>query len=347
MMMMDACTNVFASPCTRTTGNGHGDFAIVGPRWSGTLPPGVKEIKAPTNVVWLVGRTQTNGAGDYAAVHAIQNQYKLTPLGAWGTPYTPPANVPVPSDIDTTTPPVDQVAAMNAATFFGRLNALMVSNPPAPADAAALARFATIGVGPGRPFDLKAMDPAEAKGLEESLIMGKARLAAEARKPHGKVVNHWQMMPGNTANFGTDYTFRAVVALVGLGANLPEDAIYPHATVDADGEALSGSHRYVIRFPKGQLPPVGAFWSITMYNATQAFVQNPINRYAIGDRDPLTFNADGSLTLYIQRDSPGRDKESNWLPAPRDSFNLFMRLYWPNKAVVDGTWKVPPVERVR
>ena len=127
------------------------------------------------------------------------------------------------------------------------------------------------------------------------------------------------------------------MALIGLGANLPEDAVFPRATVDADGQPLTGAHRYVIRFPNGEQPPVNAFWSLTMYDAKQAFVQNPIKRYAIGDRDKLKLNSDGSLILYIQHDSPGRDKESNWLPAPKGTFNVLMRLYWPKKAVVDGT----------
>lgn len=346
MQMMDAWTNVFASPGTRTTGGGKGDFAIVGPRWKGTLPPNVTEIKSPTDMVWIVGRTQTNGKADYAAVHAIQDQYKLTPLSAWGKPYTPPTDVPVPPGIDVKTPPVEQVAKMDATTFFGRLNALMQDNPPAAADAPALARFAAIGVAPGKPFDPKALDPEVAKVVEGAAKAGQVRLTKEAKTPHGTKVNGWDILASNTANFGTDYVWRAVVAMVGLGANLPADAIYPHALVDSTGQPLSGSNRYVIRFPKGQLPPVNAFWSITMYNAKQAFVQNLLGRYAIGDRDKLQTAADGSVTIYVQHDSPGKNRESNWLPAPPDSFNLFMRLYWPSQPIIDGTWKVPPVERV-
>ena len=236
---------------------------------------------------------------------------------------------------------------MDAATFFGRLNALMQDNPPTAADGPALARFAAIGVAPGKPFELKSMDPAIAKGVERSVEAGQARILDEAKKPHGTQVNGWEVLPGNTGQYGIDYMWRAVVALVGLGANLPADASYPHATVDAQGQPLTGANRYVIRFPKGQLPPVNAFWSITMYNAKQAFVQNPIGRYAIGDRDQLTRDADGSVPIYVQHESPGKDKEANWLPAPADSFNLFMRLYWPKKEIVEGTWKMPPVEGVK
>jgi hypothetical protein len=344
MPLLDAWTNVFASPGTRTTGNRRGDFAVVGPGWSGKLPVDIQEIKAPTNMVWLIGRTQTNGKDDYANVHGIQDHYVLTPLSAWGKLYTPPANVPVETGIDVRTPPADQVAKMDAATFFGGLNALMQDNPPAAADENPLKRFAAIGVEPGKPFDLESHDPAVAKGLERAVHTAHAKIVAEARKPHGKVVNGWQVI-NNTGRYGTAYLWRAVVSLIGLGANLPEDAIYPHATTDVAGQPLTGAHRYVIRFPKGQLPPVGAFWSLTMYNARQYFVQNPLNRYVIGDRDKLRFNDDGSLSLYIQHDSPDEDRESNWLPAPADSFNVIMRLYWPKKEIVDGTWKMPPIEQ--
>ena len=347
MPMLDAWTNVFASPGARTTGTGKGDFAIVGPQWTGTLPQGVHVINAPTNMVWLIGRTQTNGASDYAAVQVVQDQYKLTPLSSWGKSYAPPTNAPVAPGVDARTPPVNQVADMDAATFFGRLNALMKENPPAAADAPALARFAKVGVGPGKPFDLTSMDPGAARGLKRSVEAGQLEIIGEAKRPHGQQVNGWDVSPANTANFGTDYTYRAVVALAGLGANLPADAIYPCASVDGDGQPLHGKHRYAIRFAKGQLPPVNAFWSLTMYNAKRTFIRNPIDRYAIGDRDKLARNPDGSTTIYLQRDSPGPDKESNWLPAPPDSFNVVLRLYWPKKEIIEGLWRPPPIERIR
>jgi hypothetical protein len=347
MPMLDAWTNVFASPGARTTGTGKSDFAIVGPQWTGTLPEGVHVINAPTNTVWLIGRTQTNGASDYAAVRAIQDQYKLTPLSAWGKPYSPPADAPVAAGVDAKTPPVERVAAMDAATFFGRLNALMKDNPPAAADAPALARFAKIGVAPGKPFDPRSMDPNVARGVERSVEAGQLEIIGEAKKPHGQQINGWDISPANTANFGTDYSFRAVVALGGLGANLQADAIYPRASVDGDGQPLHGKHRYTIRFPRGQLPPVNAFWSLTMYNAQQAFIRNPLSRHAIGDRDRLATNPDGSTTLYLHKDSPGADKESNWLPAPPDAFNVILRLYWPKKDIVEGLWRPPPIERIR
>jgi hypothetical protein len=344
MQMLDAWTNVFAAPGTRTTGSEKSDFAITGPNWKGQLPKGIKEIKSPTGMAWVIGRTQTNGKSDYAAVNAIQDQYKLTPLSSFGKNYTPPESVAVNIQADTRTPPVDQVSRLDATSFFSRLNTLMKHNPPAPADAGALKRFAAIGVGPGLPFSLRTMDPSIATQVASSVAAAQARIIAEARKPHGDDRNGWEFM-GEVGRYGANYLWRAVVAFIGLGANLPEDAVYPRATKDSDGQPLHGSRRYEVRFLKGQLPPVSAFWSITMYNDKQFFVPNPINRFAIGDRDKIEFNSDGSLTIYIQNESPGREKEQNWLPAPKDGFNLFMRLYWPKKEITSGSWKPPKIER--
>ncbi len=347
MQIMDGWTNVFANPGTRTTGGGKGEFAIVGPQWTGKLPNSVKELRSPTNTVWICGRTQTDGKEDYPAVRAIQDQYKLIPLSVWGKDYTPPGDMPVAEGVDAKTPGPKQVTKMDAATFFVRLNTLMKDNPPADADADAMKRFTAISVAPGKPFDPAKLDPTVAKGIERGARAAQEKIVAEAKKPFGKVVNNWSIMTDRIGRYGTDYLFRSVIALVGLGTNLPEDATYPLARVDAEGKPLTGANRYMIRFAKGQLPPVGAFWSVTMYNSKQNFVDNPINRYAIGDRDKLKFDDDGSLTLYIQPESPGQDRESNWLPAPKDEFNLVMRLYWPKKEILDGTWKPPAVERVK
>jgi hypothetical protein len=341
MELLDAWTNVFGSPGTRTTGNGKQDFAITGPKWTGTLPSGMTEIKAPTNMVWIIGRTQTNGKDDYAAVHAVQDQYALTPLSAWKTAYRPPTDVPVEANVDIKTPPVAQVAKMDAPAFFGRLNALMIANPPSAGDAPAIARFASVGVGPGRALDPKGLDSA----LDAGMKAAQMRIEGALRKPLGLLTNGWDVPPANTGRYETDYLLRALIATAGLGANIPGDAIYPHCTKDFDGEPLTGVTRYTMRFGKGALPPVKAFWSLTMYNATQAFVDNPLNRYAIGDRDKLASDEDGSVTLYIQHESPGADKESNWLPAPADSFNLVLRLYWPSEEILDGTWRPPAVEK--
>ena len=345
MPVLDAWTNVFASPGKRTTGTKAGHFAIVGPNWKGTIPDGVKELKAPTNTAMIAGRTQANGPADYEAVNAIQKQYKLTPLSVFGKPYTPPKGV-VDPNIDMKTPPVEQVSKMDAATFFKQLATILKSNPPPAADAPVLAKLAKIGIVPGQEFDMSKLDPATAKALEKSVQVALTKLHTAAMKT-GRPVNGWNIPPLNLANFGTDYGVRAVVALVGLGANLPKDAIYPSALVGGDGKPLTGQNRYVLHFDKGQMPPVNAFWSITVYNAESFFVDNPLNRYNLAGWMPLKYNADGSLDLYIQAESPGKDKESNWLPAPVGDFSLTMRMYWPKEAALDGTWHPPAMRCVK
>jgi len=371
MPMLDAWTNVFASPGKRTTGTKAGDFAIAGPGWKGALPQGVKKIQSPTNMAWIIGRTQCNGKADYAAVNAIQRQYTLTPLSSFGKPYTPPGSGPADPSVDVKTPPVTQVAKMDAAAFFARLALLMKDNPPAPADAPMVKKLAGLGIVPGKPFDPSAVDPMVMKGLEKAVWWVKAFFDAAAKGTQGtigegaltrevlevlnnamrrvlmNVKNGWMIPPMKLGNYGTDYALRAYVALYGLGANLPADAVYPSAQKDARGGQLNGAHRYVLRFAPGRTPPVNAFWSLTMYNSKQAFVPNPIDRYAIGDRDKLKFNPDGSLDIHIQNESPGKDRESNWLPAPKDDFNVILRLYWPQKSILDGSWVPPGISRAQ
>lgn len=344
MQLMDAWTNVFASLGTRTTGEHAGNFAIVGPGWHGALPPKVKKIQSPTNTVWILGRTLTRGPADYAAVHAIQAQYTLTPLRAWGQKYSPPAGKVDPS-VDMMTPPVKQVAKMTAATFFPTLAQGMKTNPPAAADAPVLKRFAALGLVPGQDFNPAKLAPAVAQALEAGVKRGQERIAAKALKI-GVIKNGWQIPQPPMGSYGTEYIQRAAIAFFGLGANLRKDAVYPTAYTDQDGQLLTGKHRYVLHFDKEQLPPVNAFWSLTMYDQYSFLVANPIGRYGLGDRDPLKYNADGSLDLYLQHQSPGSDKEANWLPAPADDFNVTLRLYWPKQAVLNGAWTPPPIKRV-
>jgi hypothetical protein len=344
MPILDGWTNVFASPGKRTTGTEAGNFVIVGPNWKGTLPADLKELRLPTNLAMIAGRTQANGPADYAVVNAIQRQYRLTPLSAFGKPYTPPAGA-IDPQIDMKTAPVDQVNHMTADTFFSRLADLMSSSsPPAAADAPMLAKLAKIGITPGR-FDKSTLDPAVVKGLDGCVQAAVERIGAGA-KDLGTSVNGWRVPPLNLAEFGTDYNLRAEVALFGLGANLAKDAVYPTAFVDANGQPLNGANRYMLHFDKGALPPVNAFWSLTMYDAQSFLVANPINRYNIAGWMPLTYNPDGSLDVYLQHESPGPHKESNWLPAPAGPFNVTLRMYWPKESVLDGSWKPPAIQEV-
>jgi hypothetical protein len=348
MPMLDAWTNVFASPGKRTTGTTKGDYAITGPAWSGTLPANVKQIKAPTDLVWILGRTQTNGKADYPAVNAIQAQYKLTPLSAWGKPYTPPSDVPTNSSVDMKATPINVVASLDAQTYFSKLAALMKDNPPAPDDAPMIAKLATLGIVPGQPFDINKSGPDVAKAISDGVDDGRKRVIELGHNPgNARLVNGWMIIVKDIGTYGTNYNARAGVTWVGLGANLPEDAIYPVVRVDSDNQPLNGANKYVLHFDKGQTPPANAFWSVTMYNSKQLFVDNPINRYAIGDRDKLKYNPDGSLDLYIQHDSPAKDKVSNWLPADQGSFNMILRMYWPKPSVADGSWTPPSVKKTQ
>jgi DNA sulfur modification protein DndE len=345
MPMLDGWTNVFADPGKRTTGTQAGDFAIIGPNWEGELPDGVKALKSPTNMVWIIGRTYCTGTPeDYQAVHAIQDKYSLTPLSAWGKQYAAPARVPVDPKVDMKTPPRDQVNRMSAGTFFQKLARLMKDNPPADADAPMVAKLARLGIVPGQGFDIKKLGPAPARGLQAGAQDGLKQIVAEIPRA-GKDVNGWRVTL--TGEYGTNYLFRSAIAFAGLGANLPQDACYPTTGVDAAGKPLDGAHRYVMHFAnKGALPPVDGFWSLTMYDAQYFFVANPLNRYTLSQRNDLKASADGSIDLYLQHDSPGKDRESNWLPAPKGRFVLMLRLYWPKELFLDGTWQPPAVRRV-
>ncbi len=342
MPLLSGWTDVIGAPGTRTTGTKAGDFAITGPSWKGALPAGVKEIKSPTEMVWIIGRTYCTGTKeDYEAVHKIQDQYALIPLSSFGKPYTPPQGIVNPK-IEMKTAVRDQVNSLSAAEYFSRLAHLMKSNPPAAEDAAIVAKMAKIGIIPGQEFSI---DPKIASALEKAPKAALAKISVYAPSA-GKRINGW-LFSTKTGRYGTDYLQRAFITLVGLGANLPQDAIYPSTHVDSEGKPLSGANKYLIRFPKGQTPPVNGFWSLTMYDDKFFFVANPLNRYTLSARNPLKADPDGSVPLYIQHESPGQEKEANWLPAPADKFVLMLRFYWPKEAILDGTWSPPAVERVK
>jgi hypothetical protein len=349
--MMNMWTDVFGSVGKRTTGKGPGHFLIAGPHWQGTAPSDIKQtFRSSTRYAWLLGQTQANGPDDFAAVNAMQADYKLTPLSAWGKPYTPPTNVPVDSKVDRKTTPPDQVARMDAGTFFNRLAMAMQDNPPYPEDAdytlvslmAALEKLKKLGIEPGKPFDISTVDPAIARGLAKAVKEVPLKMQEGVPKMHN--VNGWITML-TLGRYGTDYNTRAGVAYMGLGANQREDTVYPTAYMDGDGQPLDSANKYVLRFEKDQLPPTDATWSVSQYQGN-FYVVNSLNRYAIAPWMPLKFNADGSLDIYLQAESPGSEKESNWLPTPPGPFNLTLRNYFPKAAAYDGSYKVPPVKKV-
>ena len=343
---LDGWTTVFQVPGTRTTGTGAQTYAITGPGWTGALPTGVKGYKSPTNLVWLIGRIYCTGTPeDYKAVHELQDQCKLVPLSAYGKAYTPPDGKVDPS-IDMKTAVRDQINRMDAKEYFSLLAQLMKTNPPSAADAPALARFAKIGLVPGKDFDASKLNADFVKRIPQiafDRIMLQFRIN---RNVHH--INGWAYST-KTGIYGTDYLMRALATAIGLGANRTHDAVYPISLKDADDRDYEGSNKYVIRFDKGQTPPAEGFWSITMYDSQYFFVANPINRYSISPRQNLKSNPDGSIDIYVQKDTPGADKESNWLPAPAGKFILMLRMYWPNESdpsILDGTWTIPPVKKV-
>ena len=343
--MLDMWTDVFASPGWRTTGTAAADFLVTPPGWTGVVPAGMTRISAPTPYVWIIGRTKTDGPKDYDAVHEIQAGYKVTPLSQWGKA----AVAPVPSidpSLDMKTPPKEQVDSMPAAKFFAYAAELLKVDPPHLTDQPIIAELKKIGIEPGKSFDLEKADPSIAAALAKVAEEGQ-QLMAWKTPTLARIANGWSMNTDTMGVYGNYYLKRAIVAQMGLGANVPEDAIYPLSLTDEAGRPLAGADKYLLHFEKNELPPVNAFWSVTLYDAAGYPVANPLGRFALSSWMPLKYNADGSLDLYFQNDNPGTGRQANWLPAPKSDFNLTMRLYAPKSAALTGKWNPPPVMRAQ
>ncbi|WP_085716704.1 DUF1254 domain-containing protein [Pseudomonas sp. B28(2017)] len=340
--MLDMWTDVFASPGWRTTGTDAGQFLVTPPGWTGTVPAGMNHLPAPTPFVWVIGRTKTDGAADYAAVHKIQAGYTVTPLSRLGKE---PEAVTVKIDpaVDMKTPPKIQVDSMSAANYFTYAADLLKVNPPHSTDQPMLAQIKRLGIEAGKPFDMDALDPQIQTALQT--VPQDAQALMSWKVPTlAREVNGWSMNTDTMGVYGNYYLKRAIVTQVGLGANLPEDAIYPLNIGDSNGKPLDGANKYVLHFNKGETPPVNAFWSITLYDPEGFQIANSLNRFAVSSWMPFKGNADGSLDLYFQNESPGKDLEANWLPAPKGPFNLTMRLYGPKAEALNGKWSPPAVK---
>ena len=342
--LMDMWTDAYAAPGKRTSGTAAAHWAVVPPGWSGALPAGVERIDSPTVYNWVIGRTQTNGPSDYAAVNAFQDGFRITPLSQWGKPAAAPAAFTPDPTVNMKVPPPAQVDGMAGDAYFAYAAELMKLHEPHLTDWSIVARMKRLGIVPGSSLDLAKVDPVVRQALLDAPAAARA-LMKEA--DIARVASGWQMLTDTVGVYGNFYLKRAVMSLVGLGANQVDDAIYPIAVADADGQPLDGNNDYVLHFSKAELPPVDAFWSITMYDAEGYQAANPLNRFAIGDRDPLKYNADGSLDIYMQNASPGADKESNWLPAPKGKLGITMRLYAPRPEVAAGRWVPPAIRKVR
>ena len=351
--MVDLWMTIFNSPGTRTSGQKAGNFLLTGPGWKGEVPKGMTHIPVATRYMVILGRTYADGTeADYKAANALQAQYKITPLAAWGKPFTPMAP-PVDANpgISMTDPPQTVILGMSTEAYFNWLSKRMCDAATAyAADAPALARFAKIGFEPCKPFEMAKLDPAVQAALKDLPQAALKKINDNREASMGKLVDGWSITKG-LGVYGTDYMKRAVVAAFGWPANLQEDAVYPYTLVDANGEKLNGAHKYTLTWAKGQTPPVNAFWSITMYMIDNGwwFVPNKLNKFTVSPRNHLKANKDGSIKLYFQKDSPGKDKESNWLPAPEGEFIPMLRMYWPKDkapSILDGSWTPPKVQKV-
>jgi hypothetical protein len=344
LSLLDHWSDVFAAPGVRTTGASGQTFAIVGPSWSGRLPPAIREYRSPTVLGWLVAHTEVGGTRDLANVARFQAGLEAAPLSHWGQPQAPvrpltDAGVPEGK-------PAELVARMRAEQYFERFCELTRKNPPHPHDYPLLDRMRRIGIVPGRHLDFARLPSGVRTALEKAPLLA-VPFFKEAYQQTGQYVNYWHASPKPRGVYGTDYAVRAGVAYAGFEAHANEESASYRVGKDGNGDPFDSSLRYTLTFSKYTLPPARAFWSLSLYNERQRLAANSLNRYSLGDRDELAVNADGSITLYIQRVPPGGEHNMNWLPAPRSGgFNLDLRLYWPSPDVLTGRWHAPVVHRV-
>lgn len=348
MQFLDAYSNVFASPGTRTTGTNAQKILIAGPNWKGEIPEGMSLIKSPTEMVWLLGRVQVNSPEDGASiVRAIQDGMSLVPLNQLDNEtYIPPKGTMKMENQGII--PVKALRELDVNTYMNRLSELMIANPPAEADSIILKKMAKIGFVPGKPFEISTDNFILKTKLDRLPEFIHSKMEERRANPDKNLLkNGWMSVTEGIGKYGTDYLRRAYIDFIALGANIPEDAVYPNCVNDKNGDPLDASKKYKIHFEADKLPPVNAFWSITAYNKDEFLIENKLNRYALGDRDDLKYNEDGSLDLYFQTREPSSDKLSNWLPLPETGpFYLTLRLFWPKKEVLDEKWTIPYVEPI-
>jgi hypothetical protein len=342
-----------SSPSKRTADGKAANYLFTGPGWTGKVPAGMKHFRMATRYMVILGRTYADGTEqDYKTVNALQAQYKITPLSAWGKPYSP-ATPPVNPDpgFSMTDKPQKVILDMGTEGYFNLMAKLMAGDaPPAATDAKMVARMAKLGIVPGKPFEMGKLDPALQAALKDIPQTALKKIEGNA-SALGQVVNGWIVSKGLGTYGPGDYLKRATVAALGWPANVESDAVYPYTTVDATGQKLTGANKYTLTFPKGATPPVNGFWSITMYLVDQGwwFVPNTLNKFTVSPRNNPKPNDDGSLTLYFQNASPGADKEANWLPAPTGEFIPMLRMYWPKDSgpsIISGSWKPPGIKKV-
>lgn len=346
LQFIDQYTFNFAYVGSRATGNGAGSYLLAGPNWKGEKPKGIKEvIRSETQFAFVLYRTQLFNPADIDNVKKIQAGYKVQPLSTFlGKPA--PAAAPAINFAKPLSPEQERTSP----EFFALLNFILQFCPTNPSETALMARFAKIGVGAGKPFDAASLSPEMRKALQDGMADGWAAFKEnkETQIDTGKKSSADSF--GSRAFLNGRYIDRMSGAALGIYGNSKQEAFYPVYFVDASKQKLDGANRYALRFAPGQLPPVNAFWSFTMYELPASLLYaNPLNRYLINSPmlPTLKKDADGGITVYVQNESPGKDKESNWLPAPKGPFFSVMRLYWPKDAALTGKWKAPPLQAIK
>lgn len=343
LAMLDLWSDVFAAPGPRTSGSGPQTYALTARGWTGTLPAGVVGIEAPTNVGAVLVRIAAAGPTDLAAAHQLQDGFTAVPLSQWGTTsWTPPRGT-FDAAVDMRSP-WEQIPRLPAETFFKLFATLTKANPPHPNDWPIRQRLAQIGIVPGTPLAISSLG-SDVRTALTSVPTTAGQTLFESFKRAGARVNGWRLLGTPLGTYGTDYRRRHVIAYSALGAPLPEDLLFLTTIAEGvDGRPLESGDRYTMHFDADRLPPANAFWSITAYDERQLLPATKGTRVAVGDRDALAKNADGSIDLLLQRDPPAGDQAANWLPLPLGGrFSLMMRLWWPKPAALDGTWVPPPV----
>ncbi len=338
---LDGWSEVFFVASPKTTGNSPQKYVVTGPSYTGSIPEGFTQLKSSTGIVWVLGRIYCTGTPeDVIEAHLLQDKIISVPLSSYGKEYALPVGIVDPK-IDMVTSVREQVNSLNLKDYFTYLAELLKKNPPRPEDKELIKRISEIGIIPGQDFDASKL-PLLGQKVDPKLSL--LEMVEELKKQH--TTNGWLFFTKGVGNFGTDYILRGMANLLGPGWNRPKDAVYPLTQKDSNGDNYDGSkYNYVMRFEKGQLPPAEAFWSVTLYDKDFFFVPNSINRYSLAERDSLLTSPDGSIELFIQAESPGTEKERNWLPSPKGKFCLVMRMYQPREtspSILNGSWTPPP-----
>lgn len=346
--LLEAWSDIFSVIGTRATGNKAQTFLIAGPQWQGDTPKGLTLLRSRTNFVWLPIRIYANHNKNRKELVAFQNALKLTPLTAWKKRQSGSAFFTVDTKVDLKQSPRDAVFAMTAEDYYRTLCSLMADNPPSPNDEPMVSRLRELGVVPTKNFRFADLPAETQEALSASVKNAKSFLLSQknAFTPVGRLVNGWTI-PSGSSGGGTDYYRKAYEAFVGMSFLPPQDAVFATSYEDNAGQQLMGENSYKLTFPKGQLPPVNAFWSLTMYQLPDmAFSANRYRRYSISSSTNTKVNPDGSVTVYLQPKAPGKNRDTNWLPSTPGTYQLTLRMYWPKAEVLEGRWNPPVIERV-